>query len=276
MQTTGASPGKVTGFLIINPSSGDERPSAEELRDAAAERGVTARILREGEDPAALAHGAGAEALGVAGGDGSLGAVAEVAIDRDLPFVCVPFGTRNHFARDLGLDRNDPIGALDAFTGSERRIDVGRVNERLFLNNVTLGLYAGLVHRRERRQRRRQALAGARALWLALRDRHPEAFVVDGQRLHARVLLVANNAYSLELLSIGERERIDTGRLHLYAANGVLPGSWDDWSGERFVIDSAERPLTAAVDGEAVELEPPLECAVETGRLRVLVPRQPG
>ena len=79
----------------------------------------------------------------MAGGDGSLAAVAEVAIEQDVPFVCIPFGTRNHFARDLGLDRDDPLAALAAFDGGvERRVDVGRVGDRLFLNNVSLGLYA--------------------------------------------------------------------------------------------------------------------------------------
>ena len=87
----------------------------------------------------------GIEALGVAGGDGTLAAVAEIALERDLPFVCIPFGTKNHFARDLGFERSDPIGALAAFRGDERRIDVGRANGRLFLNNVSIGLYARLV-----------------------------------------------------------------------------------------------------------------------------------
>ena len=99
----------------------------------------------------------------MAGGDGSLGAVAAVAVERDLPFVPIPFGTRNHFARDPALDANDPIAALVAFDGQELRVDVGRAGDRLFLNNVSLGLYAELVHRRERHRRRRDALARLRA-----------------------------------------------------------------------------------------------------------------
>ena len=97
------------GFLLINPRSGSGGPTAEELSDEAARRGIEARILRPDDDLAELARQADAEALGMAGGDGSLAAVAAVALERELPFVCVPFGTRNHFARDLGLDRNDPI-----------------------------------------------------------------------------------------------------------------------------------------------------------------------
>ena len=147
-------PPALAGFLLINPRSGKGRPTVDELAAAARERGIDVHVLREGDDPAALMRThAGADALGIAGGDGSLAPVAQVAIERELPFVCVPFGTRNHFARDLGLDRADPLAALAAFSAEERRIDVGRVGERLFLNNVSLGAYAHLVHRRERRRR---------------------------------------------------------------------------------------------------------------------------
>ena len=132
----------------------------------AREKAIGTRLLRPGEDAAAVAAEAasGAKAVGMAGGDGSLAAVAEVAIERDLPFVCVPFGTRNHFARDLGLDRRDPVAALEAFAGEERRVDVGRAGERLFLNNVSIGAYASLVHGREAHRRRKESLATARAL----------------------------------------------------------------------------------------------------------------
>jgi diacylglycerol kinase family enzyme len=262
---------------LINPRAGTESPTAEELAEAARERGIETHLLREGEDAAELAGAADAEALGAAGGDGSVATVAAVAVERDLPFVVVPYGTRNHFARDLGLDRDDPLGALDAFEGTERRVDVGRAGERRFLNNVSLGIYAALVHRREHHRRRRQALAGLRALWLSLR-RRPGAWArIDGEPLYARVLLVANNAYELDLFSIGERTRLDEGRLHLYAAKGVLPRTWDERAGERFELDApAQTRLPVAVDGEPAELETPVELAIERGALRVLLPRAQG
>jgi diacylglycerol kinase family enzyme len=261
------------GFLLINPRAGTESPTADELAAAARERGVEVHVLREGEDAAELARAADAEVLAAAGGDGSVAAVAAVAIEREVPFVVVPYGTRNHFARDVGLDRDDPLAALDAFDGEERRVDVGRAGERRFLNNVSLGLYAALVHRREHHRRRRETLAGLRALWLSLRHR-PEAWArVDGEPVRARVLLVANNAYELNLFSLGARERLDEGRLHLYAARGVLPRTWEEQAGERFVLDAPGERLAAAIDGEPVELETPLELAVERGALRVLLPR---
>src|SRR5256884_3377934 len=158
-------PPALAGFLLINPRSGKGRPTVDELAAAASERGIDVHVLRDGDDPAALMRTrAGADALGIAGGDGSLAPAAQVAIERELPFVCVPFGTRNHFARDLGLDRADPLAALAGFSAEERRIDVGRVGERLFLNNVPLGAYASLVHRREAHRRPRDPLAGNRAL----------------------------------------------------------------------------------------------------------------
>jgi len=268
---------RVRGFLLINPRAGTHSPTTEELREAAEARGIEVHVLQEGEDPAEVARTAQAEALGAAGGDGSVATVAAVAVERDLPLVVVPYGTRNHFARDLGLDRDDPLAALAGFgfEGEERRVDVGRAGERRFLNNISFGLYATLVHRREHHRRRREALAGLRALWLGVRRRPGVWARVDGEPVRARVLLAANNAYDLSLFSIGERERLDEGRLHLYAAKGVLPRAWEERSSERFEIDAPGGKLRAAVDGEPVELETPLELAIEPGALRVLMPRAP-
>jgi diacylglycerol kinase family enzyme len=255
----------VNGFLIVNPRSGRGGPSVDELTDEAERRGIEVHVLGERDDPAELARGAPQGALGVAGGDGSLAAVAEVAVERDLPFVCIPFGTRNHFARDVGLERNDPLAALLAFRGSERRIDVGRADDRLFLNNVSLGVYARLVHRRERHRRRRQAFARMRAWAAVLVHREPLGIAIDGDGVEARVVLVANNAYALDLPSLGERERLDEGKLHLY-----VPG--DERSGERFVVDAAAGRLEAAVDGEPDALRTPIEFRIEPCALRVLIP----
>jgi diacylglycerol kinase family enzyme len=262
----------VAGFLIVNPRSGDGSPSAEQLVDAAAAHGVETRLLRDRDDVEELARGADADALGMAGGDGSLAAVAAVALELGLPFVAVPFGTRNHFARDLGLDRDDPLGTLAAFGGRERRIDVGRVNGRLFLNNVSLGLYADLVHRREHHRRRGEALAGLRALQRLGGRRHRLHARVDGHAIAARILLVANNRYDLSLFTVGERPRLDEGVLHLYAATGWLPRQWIEREAERFDVELLDGRAPVAIDGEPVELEPPLRFEALRGALRVLIP----
>src|SRR5438094_5579336 len=259
----------VTGFLIINPRSGSGNPNADELAAEARSRGIEAHVLAPGEDPARLARAASADALGVAGGDGSLAPVAEVALQRGAAFAAVPFGTRNHFARDLGLDRGDPVGALEAFRGGERRIDVGRAGERLLLNNVSIGAYARLVHQREDHRRRRELFARARAWAILLAHRDRLGLTIDGEPVETRLLLVANNAYALDFPSIGARERLDEGRLHLYSLGADPP----ERSGERFVIDAAPGRLEAAVDGEPEELQTPVELRVEPKALRVLLPK---
>jgi diacylglycerol kinase family enzyme len=262
----------LAGFLLINPRSGSGSPDADELRAAAEAKGVRVHVLAEDDDAAELARAADADALGMAGGDGSLAAIAEVAIERGLPFVCIPFGTRNHFARDVGLDRDDPLAALEAFGGPEQTIDVGSVNERLFLNNVSLGAYAHLVHRREHHRRRRAVLARARALWMTARERHGLQATVDGRPLAARVIFVGNNAYELDLFNVGERERLDEGLLHLYTLEGWLPRHWNDRKAESFTVETRES-VEAAIDGEPEELESPLRFEVRPRALRVLLPR---
>jgi diacylglycerol kinase family enzyme len=232
----------VAGFLLINPRSGKGSPSAEELDADARRLGIETHVMREGEDPAELARAADADVLGVAGGDGSLAPVAGVAIERDAGFVCIPFGTRNHFARDLGLDRDDPIGALRAFGGSERRVDVGRADDRVFLNNVSLGLYARLVHRREGHRRRREALARLRAWAILLTHRHPLGITINGHPVESRLYVYTPDADPSER------------------------------SGERFVVDSERHRLAAAVDGEPVVLDTRVEFTIEPRALRVLVP----
>jgi len=262
----------LAAFLLINPRSGSGSPDADELRRAADQKGVRVHVLGEKDDPAELARGADADALGIAGGDGSLAPVAEAAIERGLPFVCIPFGTRNHFARDVGLDRDDPLGALESFGGRERAIDLGSVNGRVFLNNVSLGAYARLVHRREHHRRRRAALARLRALWMTARDRHGLRARVDGRALEAGVIFVGNNAYELDLFNVGERERLDEGVLHLYTLEGLLPSAWNDMKGTSFTVETPSSKIEAAIDGEPVELDSPLRFEVRPGALRVLLP----
>src|SRR5262245_1345496 len=259
----------LAAFLIVNPRSAKAGPSHEGLSLHAERLGIQVHVLREGEDPAEVARSAQPGALGVAGGDGSLAPVAQVALEHDVPFVCVPFGTRNHFARDLGLDRDDPLAALKAFAGAERLIDVGYADDRLFLNNVSLGAYARLVRRRERNRRRREAFARLRA-WTALATkRRPLGVTIDGEPVETRILLVANNAYGIDFPTIGARDRLDGGRLHLY-----VPG--DERVGEHFVVDAAAGRLEAAVDGEPEVLRTPIEFRIEPHALRVLVPERSG
>ena len=262
------------GFLVINPRSG--KGDGPSVADEARKRGVETHLLEPDDDVQALVREADAAALGAGGGDGTLATVAAAAIERDLPFFCVPVGTRNHFARDLGLDPDDPVSALDALDGDERRIDVGRAGDRLFLNNAAIGLYAGLVREREAHHRRRRGFAAtASALWRAMGHRPPHV-TIDGHDYRGRILMASNNYYELNLFALGRRERLDEGKLHMYIAEGLLPFAWETFSSTRFELGSRSKRLRAAFDGEPAELHPPLELRIDAGALRVLVPREPG
>jgi hypothetical protein len=143
-----AEPGRKC-VLIINPKSGGGKAELFNLPEEARKRGIHPLVLGPGDNLFELADRAvtqGADVIGMAGGDGSQALVASVAMQHDVAHVCVPAGTRNHFALDLGLDRDDVVGALDAFTdGVERRIDLASLNERIFVNNASLGIYARVV-----------------------------------------------------------------------------------------------------------------------------------
>lgn len=260
-------------FLVINPRSGKGSPDATELVDAARKLGIEPHVLADGESPDKAARASGAEILGMASGDGSLAPVARVALDSGAAFVCIPFGTRNHFALDLGLDRNDPLAALEAFSGgTERRVDVGWVSDRIFLNNVSFGVYAGLVHEREHHRRRGEALARARALVQVARHRHGLQARVNGEDVRARVLLFGNNRYDVDLFTLGVRERLDEAVLQLWAGAGWLPTTWEEQVGASFGIEMPGGRVRAAIDGEPVELDSPLELESVPQALRVLVP----
>jgi diacylglycerol kinase family enzyme len=265
--------------------------------DGARVRGIGVHELAPGDDPAMLAReavAAGADAVGVAGGDGSLGLIAAVAVELDVPFVCVPAGTRNHFAHDLGLDRADPPAALDAFTGPERRIDVAMVGDRMFLNNVSLGAYADVVA--EPGYRARKLVTAHGVLQAAVRGERGRLAVEftdpDGRRHEeVLVLLVANNKYQLQRASeLGARDRLDEGVLQVSAlrartgaalarvaakatvGRAATSAGWAQWETTALRVDSKLPDLPAGVDGETVVLPTPLEFRILPRALRVLVP----
>jgi diacylglycerol kinase family enzyme len=269
-------------FLFVNPRSGGGKAERAGLADAACERAIETTVLRPGDNLAALVDRAvadGADALGVAGGDGSLATVAAAALAHDLPFVCVPAGTRNHFALDLGLDRNDLVGSLDAFTdGIERRIDVAEVNDRLFLNNVSLGVYGDAVREPDYRDAKALTLleTAVRVLGPSARTTDLE-LVDDAGRPHRdpAVVLVSNNPYSLEPPQApGTRRTLDGGQLGVLVLDppSRVPSAGHAWTASRLEI-LAEATLHAGIDGEAVDLTPPLRFATRPRALRVRVPR---
>jgi diacylglycerol kinase family enzyme len=266
--------------LFVNPKSGGGKAARAAVAERARERGIEATLLRTGDDLAALAQEAvegGSDAVGVAGGDGSLAIVAAVALASGLPFVCVPAGTRNHFALDVGVDRDDIVGSLDAFTdGVERRIDVAEVNGHLFLNNVSLGVYGDAVRQPTYRDAKARTLFETTATVLGPSGDATGLELVDELGRSHRdpaVVLVSNNPYSLEPPHApGTRPTLESGRL------GILllerPSAplrlGRTWSATRLEV-RASTPVHAGVDGEAIDLSPPLRFAVRPGALRVRI-----
>jgi len=241
--------------LFANPQSGSA-DALDDLERAAAERGIEVRDLR------ALDPG-DADVIGVAGGDGSLAAVAMLALERDLPLVVVPLGTRNHFVRDLGLDPDDPVAALAAFDGRERRVDVGRVNGRVFLNNVSLGAYAAAVH-----EEGEGALGPVARAFLRFR-RSPLKLLVDGAERSVLILLVGNNEYD----GTGSRDRLDAGTLSAYLLerHHRIRLHREHRAGTSFEVRARSPRVQAAIDGEPVELDSPLKFELDPGALRVRI-----
>ena len=191
--------------LFINPRSGGGKAQHHHLVDHCRQKRIEPIVLEEGDDLASLAAAAvssGADAIGMAGGDGSQAEVAAVAAAHDLPYVCVPAGTRNHFALDIGIDRDDVVGALDAFHhGSERRIDLAQVNGRVFVNNASMGLYGKIVQSPEYRDAKLRTviemlpdLLGPDAEPFDLRFTGPDGAEYRG----AQLVLVSNNPYKLD------------------------------------------------------------------------------
>jgi hypothetical protein len=191
--------------LFINPKSGGGKAAHAGLAERARQRGIAAVVLAQGQDLVSAvgeAAAGGADALGMAGGDGSLAVVASAAAAHELPFVCVPAGTRNHFARDVGVDRYDLVGALDAFTdGVERRIDLAEVNGRAFLNNVSLGIYGEAVRKSAYRNAKVRTILETADEVLGPGAELTAVHLVDDlgrEHHHLAIVLVSNNPYALD------------------------------------------------------------------------------
>ncbi|HLM49415.1 MAG TPA: diacylglycerol kinase family protein [Solirubrobacteraceae bacterium] len=284
--------------LIVNNKSGGGKAERNDLAAKAEARGIEVIELTPGSDLRALAEGAvahGADVLGMAGGDGSQALVASVAAEHGLAHVCIPAGTRNHFALDLGLDRDDVVGALDAYADAvEHVIDLAEVNGRVFVNNASLGAYAEVVQSEAYRDAKLRTWADMAPDVLTRREARPVSYPgPDGAtESDAVVVLVSNNPYQLVSLGgAGTRVRMDRGRLGVATvriataadaaalatlnATGRLarfPG-FHQWEPPALVVD-ADSPLPVGVDGEALTLDPPLTFRSRPGALRIRISPQ--
>jgi diacylglycerol kinase family enzyme len=284
-------------YLIMNPRSGGGKVTKFGLKDKAEALGAEVALL-EGPGPvdvgelARTAVADGADLLGVAGGDGTQALVAGIAAEHDVPLLVISAGTRNHFALDLGLDREDPSRCLEALTdGVELRIDLGVIGGRPFVNNASFGAYAAIVQSPAYRDDKRRTTT----------EMLPDLLVgQSGPRLVARAdnvtvegpqaVLVSNNVYGTDdIAGLGRRARLDRGTLGMLAvtvqsaaqAAGLLRGrnsrGLTRLTGREVVIDANAPQIPVGVDGEALVLDTPVRCVVQPAALRVRVPRhRPG
>ncbi|MGB8650784.1 MAG: diacylglycerol kinase family protein [Mycobacteriales bacterium] len=281
-------------YLLMNPRSGGGKVERFGLREKAEQLGAEVVLLTgpgavDVEELARKAVANGADLLGVAGGDGTQALVAGVAAEHDVPLLVVPAGTRNHFALDLGLDRDDPARSLDALTdGVELRVDLGDVGGRPFVNNVSFGAYAAVVARPDYRDDKVQVTLDVLPDLLSARQ---------GARLTVRAgdvvvpdpaaALVSNNPYGTgDLAGLGRRARLDGGVLGLVAVSvgsarqaaallrGRRSGGVTAVTTREVVVESEDGRVPAGVDGESLLLPTPVRCQVRPGALRVRLPRE--
>jgi diacylglycerol kinase family enzyme len=287
--------------VIQNAGAGSVR-SPDEVRADLAAAGLDAEVRvvpgRDCEDAAAAAVREGAGAVVAAGGDGTVSAVASALAGTGTPMGILPLGTLNHFARDLGIPGELAAAARVLAEGELRRVDVGEVNGRRFVNNSSVGLYPRVVRRRRRLRAflgkwLALALGALAVLWrfprirLRLRAAGVDAPVVTP------FLFVANNRYAPDLRAGGRREALDRGALHVYVARTErrraflrvavrwLAGLGQDedvaeLAAREVSVESRRRHLDVAADGEVVRLRPPLRYVIHPGALAVLAPRAAG
>ena len=305
MSLPAESPAPPRAALVMNPRSGDGKVARFRLVEVAEILGARVLLAGPGQDAATLARRAledGAEVLGVAGGDGTVSTVAAVAAEADRPLMVVPAGTRNHFARDLGLDIRDPAAAVQALRDGERVwVDLGLVAGRPFVNNVSFGVYAEALLDPRYREAKARVLASAAGPYLE--GRQWVDAVVDtpqGTIDHPQVVLVSNNPYHIATpRHVGRRFALDRGVLGAIVVK-LSPGSVPEplprlvrdvaehgttaageglitWSAARITLHGAGPTVPAGVDGEAVPLPLPLTCEIRPRALCVLLPKdRPG
>ncbi|MFG2133743.1 diacylglycerol/lipid kinase family protein [Streptomyces sp. NPDC048751] len=284
-------------FLILNPRSGGGKVERFSLREKAESLGAHVVLLdpERQQDVTELARSAvarGADLLGVAGGDGTQALVAAVAAEHDVPFLVISAGTRNHFAMDLGLDRDDPSTCLDALTdGVELHVDLGFADGRPFVNNASFGVYGAVVQSPGYRD---DKVGTALELLpdLLSRQRGPRLTVRadDTALTDPQAVLVSNNPYRTgDPFGFGRRERLNSGKLGVLsvrvdsaveAAELLLdpnPAGLAALTAHEVVVEADEPHLEVGLDGEALLLPTPVRCRVARRALRVRVPRvRPG
>lgn len=289
--------------VIINAGAGAD--GKEDIQDQLVEMfrasGIEARVslARTGTEVTEFARQAArsdADAVVAGGGDGTISSVASEMIGSDKALGILPFGTLNHFAKDLQIPLDLEGAVQTIIAGHTIEVDFGEVNGRIFLNNSSLGLYPSIVREREKKQRLGHGKWPA-FVWAALSvlRRYPFLEIrlsVAGKQLTLKTpfVFIGNNEYAMETLNIGGRARLDAGKLSLYLTHrtgrlGLIRLTLRALFGglrqekdflalhtEEIWLGTKDRRLRVALDGEVTVMEPPLHYRVRPRELRVLAP----
>jgi undecaprenyl-diphosphatase len=284
----------VPGLILVNPASGKDETKASELAQRFPGHQVEECAPDEIEARVRVALEQGVSFVAVAGGDGTIRSAAAVLVGTGTPLLPIPAGTRNHFARDVGVPELDDAVAAAA-GGHRREIDVGRVNGHIFVNNSSIGVYPAIVIRRESHRRRvRKGVANVVAVWEQLR--HGRRFWVDvaGRRFRVWMVFVGNGRYGEGLLDLADRESLDEHVLDVRVARADRPLARVRILGALFLGRLARSPIMfsvttpsisldvnrpsieVALDGEVERIDTPLCYESVPDALTVLVPRSRG
>lgn len=279
------------GVVIVNPASGPDETSPADL---AAHFPGAELLETDGSDLERLVTRAvsdGCPVVGVAGGDGTIRCAASVLAGSGVALLPIPAGTRNHFARELGIDTLER--ATEAWEGSDtRQVDLAEVNGERFVNNSSIGFYAALVRERETHERNMpKRLANVRAAWAQARRGHRFRVRLDGQPFRAWIVFVGNGCYGERLTDLMARQSLDDNTLdvRLLRADGRLARTravvaillgrsgrsplLETRTCDELTIELERRTtVDAALDGEVVRLDNPLHYRSLASALVVRVP----
>ncbi|HEX2698730.1 MAG TPA: diacylglycerol kinase family protein [Acidimicrobiales bacterium] len=280
----------VTGVVLVNPKSGPLPDPLGEVREHFGGHEVVECSGEDLEERARTAIGSAPGFVAMAGGDGSVRCVASLLAGSETPLVPVPTGTRNHFARELGI-QTVAEAAVAAVDGVRRRVDLAEVNGERFVNNASIGFYAALVRERHAHERRLpKALANATAAWAQARKGHRFAVKVDRRDYRAWLVFVGNGCYGEGIADLMNRDALDAAvldvrvlradaglartRMVLALLLGRIGRSPMIVQNELHEVEiGVERSaVEVALDGEVVRLRPPLRFTSLPGALAVLVP----
>ena len=293
--------------VILNAAAGlrpgQVQGEAARVRELFASVGVDAEVReRSGPDLLAAARDAATSDVDVVvmgGGDGTISAGAGGLAGTGKPMGVLPLGTLNHFARDLGIPSELEDAVRNVAEGVVREVDLGEANERVFVNNSSIGLYPAAVSLRDAWMERQSAhkwVAMGRAALATLREfpvvRLTLRIEEGGLNVTTPMVFIGNNRYETKLFSLGKRPALDEGELWVYLARDAgrfrfirlalraLIGRLDDsrdFQGmalKEMRVDDRRRSMRVAFDGEVCYLAPPLRYRIRPRALRVIVPRE--